>query len=424
MDDWQVKNFQSLANYVDHFTKMLPRLAAMREGIDLYGATAFSPFSIFNPDENTLSRVIAELFDPAGSHGQGLLFLNGLLAAIGIPRLNRLDAVKVRREALTRAKRRIDIVIETSRYVIGIENKPWAAQQKNQLRDYLSELKADLRGRQAVLIFLSDQEAQTAGEETIRVPYYQGLDEETTLYRVLSNLVSEIKANAPKAFVEDFLRHIKLTFGGSYVNNAADKAYIDAVSAEFDDLQRRKAIASILLSQEKLHVRILDEIGEYLLDEVREKVNADFEAACDRREVEPRISECLWARWTPYGLRRPTWPSNCLVAIEADGSDWLTDIVFGVKAPDGSRIAPKEKHYTCPDRKRLENMANAIPGGKKTAYWPWIKHLTETYWGQEFCARLIIESPTGAVKDHPEIQDLARQFVEMTREVDRILKEA
>ncbi len=75
----------SLATCLDDFDRMLPGLSAVREGIDLYGATLFSPFSIFNPDENTLSRVIAELFDPAGSHGQGLLFLNGLLSAIGIP---------------------------------------------------------------------------------------------------------------------------------------------------------------------------------------------------------------------------------------------------------------------------------------------------------------------------------------------------
>lgn len=420
MDDRHAGNFQTLTNYLDDFTKMLPRLVAMREGIDLYGATTFSPFAIFNPDEITLSRVIAELFDPGGSHGQGLLFLNGLLSAIGIPRLNRLDTVKVRREVLTRAKRRIDVVIETSRYVIGIENKPWAAQQKNQLADYLAELKADLHGRKPVLIFLSDQEAQTAGEVTIRVPYYNAEEGETTLHRVLSNLTAEIKANAPKAFVEDFLRYIEIKFGGEYVDTPADKPFVDAVNAEFDDLQRRKAIASVLLSHEVLHIRILDEIGEYLLAEVRAKVSGDFEASCPFPDIAPKVSDCLWQKWTPYGLRRPSWPTNCHVAIEA-GTDWVNGIIFGVRCPDGSKLPEKYRHYASPGRKALDNMVTSIPGGRQTSYWPWYKHLAERYWGQEFCARLVIESPTGAVKDHPKTQDLARQFVEMATEVDRLL---
>jgi hypothetical protein len=228
-------DFQSLADFISDFTKTLPRLAAISEGINLYGATTFSPFAIFNPDENTLSRVVAELFDPSGSHGQGLLFLNNLLAAIAVPRINRLDVVRVRREAMTRANRRIDIVIETSGYVIGIENKPWAIQQKDQLRDYLEELKSDLRGRRPILIFLSEQDAETAGEETVRIPYYDPGEGETTLYELLSNSLDEIKAAAPKAFVVDFLRYIAINFGDEYVETPADKPYVEAVSAEFDD---------------------------------------------------------------------------------------------------------------------------------------------------------------------------------------------
>ncbi|KQT51207.1 hypothetical protein ASG47_18710 [Devosia sp. Leaf420] len=142
---------------ISHMALMVPTLDANRAGIDLYGAPAFSAFSVFSPNENTLSRIVVELFDPAGSHGQGALFLNAMLRAIGIPGVNPREAIRVRREVLTRARRRIDIVIEMPRYVIGIENKPWAVQQPNQLGDYLSELSADLRGRTPVLVFLSDQ---------------------------------------------------------------------------------------------------------------------------------------------------------------------------------------------------------------------------------------------------------------------------
>jgi hypothetical protein len=415
-----MSTFQSLSDFISDFTKTLPRLDAMREGIDLYGATTFSPFAIFDPDENTLSRVVAELFDPNGSHGQGLLFLNTLLSAIDVPRINRLDAVKVRREVMTRAKRRIDIVVETSRYVIGIENKPWAIQQKNQLEDYLKELKADLRGRRPILIFLSEQEAQTADDETIRVPYYNADDGEATLHDLLSKAVDEIKATAPKAFVADFLRYIEIKFGEEYLETPADKPYVEAVNAEFDDLSKRKAIATVLLSQETLHSRILDDIGHYLLQEVRDNVKGDFEVGCDVDGYEPLLSHRVFVRYIPFGLRRPHWPSNCHVALEAQGGA-LTKIIFGVKAPDGSK--PNAKAFACSGRKTLERLQDKIAGGRKTAWWPWAKALPEAYWGPEFAARIILDSPTASVKDHPEIQELGRQFVEMAAEVDRLIKE-
>ena len=72
-------------------------------------------------------------------------------------------------------------------------------------------------------------------------------------------------------------------------------------------------------------------------------------------------------------------------------------------------------------RKALENMVTAIPGGKKNIWWAWHQELPEPYWGQEFAARVILNSPTGSVKDHSEVQDLARKFVKMAAEVDRLL---
>ncbi len=271
-----------------------------------------------------------------------------------------------------------------------------------------------------MLVFLSDQIAQTASEETIRVPYFHGERSQPTLYKILDGLIDDIKAASPKSFVVDFLRYIEIEFGGKYVENAADKPFQDAVSAEFDDPKRRKAIACILLSQEALHCRILDEIGDHLLDEVRNKVKLDFEASCPIEGYEPKISECLWAKWVPFGLRRPSWPTNCHLALES-GTDWVNGVFFGVRCPDVHKLPDRDKHYASPGRAALENMVSTIPGGRKSNYWTWHKPLAERYWGQEYCARLILESPTGAVKDHPEIQDLAQQFVEMAKEVDRLL---
>lgn len=405
-----------LSDFIADFRHTIPRLNAMREGIELYGATRFSAFDLFAPNENTLSRVIIELFDPLGSHGQGVLFLNALLQAIGFARLRQNDPVRVKREAMTRSRRRIDMVIETPQYVIGIENKPWAAQQANQLADYRDELKADPRGRTPILIFLSDQKERSAHGDVVRVPYYSSHGE-ISLRELLTSVKDEIKALKPKAFVLDFIQYIDAEFGSGYVDDEAYKPYFDAVNAEFDDISKRKAIATILLAQNSLHTRVLSDVGDYVLAQVRAKVRADFEP-----HSEYKLGDSVGDRYYPWGLRRAAWPVNCLVALEAQAEGY-DQIMFGVKAPDIKRLSEKEHDEASPARKKLEDMTRSIPGGKKTPYWPWMQEVAEPYWGPEFAARLIIESATGEVEAHPEVQELGRLFVEMAATVDRLLSE-
>ena len=117
----------------------MPRCDAERHGAELYGAPRFSVFSLFGDKETTLSRILADLFDPKGAHGQGLLFLNSLLKMVGQEPISRLDrSVQIRIEAPVpvvgrKTPRRIDILVETSDRLIGIENKKWTGESEDQL---------------------------------------------------------------------------------------------------------------------------------------------------------------------------------------------------------------------------------------------------------------------------------------------------
>lgn len=62
--------------------------------------------------------------------------------------------VQVRREHGTSAGRYIDIVVDVSHFRLGIENKPWAADLKNQVRDYIDDLMEYSKDRWA-FIYLS-----------------------------------------------------------------------------------------------------------------------------------------------------------------------------------------------------------------------------------------------------------------------------
>lgn len=225
----------------------------------------------------------------------------------------------------------------------------------------------------------------------------------------------EDKALRPRQFVEDFISYIERTFGDGQLEDASDKPYIEAVEGQFEDPSKRKALATVLLSQEPLHLKILDEVGEYLLNQVQEQAGRDFVVS-----GEATFSTCLYQQYQPWGVRKPNWPANCEVGLESQ-KYFFTAVKFGVKAPDGKRLSGDALAYASHARSALEGIAQEIPGGKRTLYWPWEQAHGDPYWGPEFAAKLVIHSPTGLVRDHPEIQELGRKFVEMALAVDKLL---
>jgi len=105
-----------------------------KDELDIYLASSFNVFDYIDPNENGLSDIIAELLNPNGSHGQGDIFLKGFLEII----------VEQKGYSTQNANlyRRIDITIEfdSGKSAIGIENKPWAGEQEDQIKDYKEHL--------------------------------------------------------------------------------------------------------------------------------------------------------------------------------------------------------------------------------------------------------------------------------------------
>lgn len=137
----------SLSNQLTAFFESLGyKLDAQREAarqIDLYLSTSFNPLNYLAPDENTLSRILQDLLSPTGTHGQGSKFLDAFLKANGFSELVGQLPTNVGLERVTRhlpRSRRIDLVIEFKTYAIGIENKPWARDQRDQVSDYQRNL--------------------------------------------------------------------------------------------------------------------------------------------------------------------------------------------------------------------------------------------------------------------------------------------
>lgn len=146
---------------------LTPRLQSAREAErerDRHKAPRFNVFRYLRYDELGLSRMIADLLDPAGEHGQGTRFLEAMLAALPETRgrlggldTEAVDPIKVVTEHCTTKGRFIDITVDiptaAGRFCLAFENKPYAGDQPRQVKDYLEYLCVQY-GSRFLLVYL------------------------------------------------------------------------------------------------------------------------------------------------------------------------------------------------------------------------------------------------------------------------------
>lgn len=122
--------------------------------------TGFSCFDWMPVSETLISSLMREFLDTKGSHGQGAVYLKLFLELFS----NRLQSANAKNatvtaEALTYSlnrPRRIDLLIDFGSATggIAIENKPWAAEQEDQLDDYIDHMVA-IYGDKFEIIYLN-----------------------------------------------------------------------------------------------------------------------------------------------------------------------------------------------------------------------------------------------------------------------------
>ena len=143
------------------FDELAPRLEtaqALEHELDAHLARRFNVFDYLRTDELGLSRVVADLLNPKGKHGQGGIFLKLMLDGLGLKAISHTlearGAVKVEVEKAIKDNRRLDICIHIGGHCLAIENKPYAGDQPRQVRDYLAWLR-DGGFEKYALIYLS-----------------------------------------------------------------------------------------------------------------------------------------------------------------------------------------------------------------------------------------------------------------------------
>lgn len=146
-----------IARFLDELTPRLETARALERELDRHLARRFNAFDYLRTDELGLSRIVADLCNPKASHGQGPFFLKRLLVGCGLKDLAPLThtQVEVEVEKAVKDDRRLDICVQIERrHCIAIENKPYAGDQPDQVRDYLNWLQ-EAGFQNYALIYLS-----------------------------------------------------------------------------------------------------------------------------------------------------------------------------------------------------------------------------------------------------------------------------
>ena len=391
------------------FAELAPRLETARDlerELDRKLAHRFNVLDYLRKDELGLSRIIADLLNPKKSHGQGPLFLQTLLGlerlkkARDWPDLDRSQISVVVERRIT-SVRRIDISVhidgtDGQTHCLAIENKPYADDQENQVKDYLEYL-GEKYDERFLLIYISPT-GEGPSEWSIRrtdldkwkdrfaiMPYRGGQEDQSDEFS-LANWLGECRKNCEVDRLRWFLRDAEIfcqrTFGGqTMTTNNERKATFDFVLSNPSNLKTALAVSE---SWPDVRDHVCEKFLKRLCHRIEKclKENATLREFADDMQVghtykgghgQSRI--CLY------------WDCGARYEVEQSDSDQRTSIRLesGAKGPNGWYIGVLSPmsvdEMANGDKERRQRLVielkNKLDRGKKDSWWPWWEGVDE-----------------------------------------------
>lgn len=260
--NWEMSSTSALLGHVA--TVQAGFAAARLRDADLL-APEFSLFQFIRADELQLSNILAWLLRPTGSHGQGSRFLVRFVQTFGFAwDQAACDQASVRTEVATSrldAARRIDILIQSGDRAIAIENKPAAADQNNQVQDYLIHLDHEYKGGRH-LIYLSAKGAPPSLASITDQERDRRISTNELAILGYGNLLPWIeackkvcRADRVTFFLDEFLQYIQQRFLG--VRDMTERDQIiaemtnssEAISASFQVIATAEQMKAALITK-------------------------------------------------------------------------------------------------------------------------------------------------------------------------------
>ena len=397
--------------YRQFLAEILPRLETARRlerDLDRKLAHRFTVMDYLRNDELGLSRLIADFLDPLGKHGQETLFLDAYLKLVRAGHaLNWPDTddchVAVERERSTDEGRSIDISVELfprhgQPYCLAIENKPYAADQKNQVRDYLVFLNRKYEGR-FLLIYLSPtgespsewsigQGERNAWKNHLAIMPYYRVDlgdnsevKEFPIIRSLANWFQECRKNCEvdrlRWFLRDAENFCKQTFGGMTMWNDSEtiKEIGKFIMSRSDTMETAAAVHHAW-REVKDHVgkEFLARLCQRIEEEVKSDVIFPEDVVVDHHYGEGRrYNSCIWLyrkSWSENNIGKHVTRTSICLENQETGLVWLC---VGVRSPvnrDLMEETDRIKHDEL-----VMRLSEELDAGKSSVWWPWWKYL-------------------------------------------------
>ena len=434
------------------FAEVAPRLETAQtldDELDRQLARRFNVFRYLRTDEMGFSRMIADLLDPAGDHGQGAAFLKLLTAKLEFAQdvnPSDLSNAKVQTERQIVGRRRIDIVVEIdSEHCLAIENKSNSAgDQERQVADDLDWLK---RYGHSLLVYLHPT-GEGPSEESVARETIEELETKTPrpfvimpcysrdasndrfdnlrLQFSLVDWLADCRRNCDVDRLRWYLRetetYCRQRYGGNIVTESKKSTVADFVYRDSKDVATAMAVHGVWPEvAQKVKYDFLDLIWQRLR-EARDKhreLPEDMVGNWDygKKKHESYIFICRKS-WRPFVIDgQEHFTTIYMVAEAKEGTNW--DI--GVLLPAVSRVSEE-------DQKRCQSLHEEIGelskrlGKNQNNSWPWWEWVKEEY---RYWDPLIPQLHEEVVAERGEISDyFVRKFKEIDHEtrdiIDRI----
>lgn len=227
-------------------------------------APRFSLFEAFRFDELTLSRCLGNLLDPTGTHGQGTLFLESFLELINTScSADDIKNATVQIEMSILDRRRIDLVIRCGGTLIGIENKPWAIDQDQQLEDYAAWLEKQ-PGKWKLIYLCNSAPSEGSLSEPRRRELYRDdflkLVDFHQLEQWLVKVAAPAQALTVRVFIEQLAILIRKNMNGA-LDMTEQNEIEELIKGDADNL---KAVIAISTAWPDIQIKLLEELKKQL----------------------------------------------------------------------------------------------------------------------------------------------------------------
>ena len=237
----------------------------------------FSLFNFFSIGENKVSQILAYFLDAKQNHGQGNLFLNEFVKAFYNKEIDTKHSINICEKRITDNKR-IDVYIELNGLTIAIENKIWADDQQNQLKDYTTFLDQQSNGNYLLLYlnpYGSEPRSKSIDSDTkenlIKQEKFKIISYKNDIINLINNWLIICEADNVSYFLKEFKKYLEIKFlGKNTLNMSKDlRTIIENNKREVQQLVKEyRDIENEVINKLNLVGKELDKINLELDSEV------------------------------------------------------------------------------------------------------------------------------------------------------------